>query len=91
MKKIIFHVITLFPEAFESYIGASIIGRAVGEKKIQVKFYNPRSFVKTIGKNGYIRTDGRPYGAAPEWSWNPSRCESGPKSAWQKESRDLFL
>ena len=46
MRKIlIFHVITLFPEAFESYLKSSIVGRAIREKKIAVKFYNPRDFV----------------------------------------------
>ena len=60
-----FHIITLFPEAFESYITSSIIGRAVREKKIVLKFYNPRTFVSKVGKNGYIRTDGKPYGGGP--------------------------
>lgn len=60
-----FHVVTLFPEAFESHLASSIVGRAVREKKIKVKFYNPRDFVKKVGKNGYIRTDGRPYGGGP--------------------------
>jgi tRNA (guanine37-N1)-methyltransferase len=41
-----FHVVTLFPEAFESYLGSSIIGRAIREKKIKVRFYNPRDFTK---------------------------------------------
>ena len=40
-----FHVITLFPEAFDSYLNESIIGRAIKEKKIKVSFVNPRSFV----------------------------------------------
>jgi len=65
MKKMTFHIVTLFPEAFESYIQSSIVGRAIREKKIKVQFYNPRSFVKKVGKNGYIRTDGRPYGGGP--------------------------
>ena len=35
---------TLFPEAFSSYIGASIIGRAIKDKKVKISFYNPRDF-----------------------------------------------
>lgn len=56
-----FHVVTLFPESFESYLGASIIGRAIKEKKIKVKFYNPRDF--TADK--FARVDRRPYGGGP--------------------------
>lgn len=56
-----FHIITLFPEAFESYLGTSIIGRAVKDKKIKVSFYNPRDFTK----NPYKRVDQKPYGGGP--------------------------
>ena len=61
MQKITFHVITLFPEAFESYLASSIIGRAIREKKISVKFYNPRDFTK----DKWRRVDQRPYGGGP--------------------------
>lgn len=60
-----FCIITLFPEAFESYFASSIIGRAIREKKVAVKFYNPRDFVKKVGANGYLRADNRPYGGGP--------------------------
>ncbi len=62
-----FHVITLFPEAFESYLASSIVGRAIREKHIVVKFYNPRDFVKVSSKSDapYIKVDGRPYGGGP--------------------------
>ncbi|MES2014724.1 MAG: tRNA (guanosine(37)-N1)-methyltransferase TrmD [Patescibacteria group bacterium] len=69
MKKtaLTFHVVTLFPESFESYLASSIIGRAIREKHIVVKFYNPRDFVKVEKKNNspYIKVDGRPYGGGP--------------------------
>ena len=45
-----FHVVTLFPEMFGSYLGESILGRAIKEKKITVSFINPRNFVS--GKYG---------------------------------------
>ena len=65
---ITFHNITLFPEAFDSYIGASIIKRAIEAKKIKVICYNPRDFV--VSKNGKLtyadrRVDNRPYGGGP--------------------------
>jgi tRNA (guanine37-N1)-methyltransferase len=63
----VFHIITLFPEAYESYVNSSILGRAIKNKKVQIKFYNPRNFVKptkTQAKNDkpYTRVDERPYG-----------------------------
>ncbi len=69
MKKtaLTFHVVTLFPEAFESYLASSIVGRAIREKHVAVKFYNPRDFVKVTKKTDrpYIKVDGRPYGGGP--------------------------
>lgn len=56
-----FHIITLFPEAFDSYISKSILGRAVEDKKIKISFYNPRDFVKDKNK----RVDRKPYGGGP--------------------------
>lgn len=56
-----FHIITLFPNAFESYINESIIARAVKNKKIKIRFYNPRDFTKDKHK----RVDQKPYGGGP--------------------------
>ncbi len=55
-----FHVITIFPEMFGSYLEESILGRAVKDKKITIKFYNPMDFCKPKE-----RVDGRPYGGGP--------------------------
>ncbi len=41
-----YHIITLFPQAFDSYLGESILRRAIEDKKIKVKFYNPRDFTR---------------------------------------------
>ncbi len=65
-----FHVVTLFPEAFDSYFASSIIGRAIREKKIRVKFYNPRDFAeRPKGKKKedwfYKQVDGKPFGGGP--------------------------
>lgn len=59
-----FHIISLFPESFDSYLKSSIIGRAVKNKKIKIKFYNPRDFVRG-SKTGYKRVDEKPYGGGP--------------------------
>jgi len=57
----VFHVITLFPHAFDSYLGESILKRAIEDKKIKVKFYNPRDY----SKDKWARVDRPPYGGGP--------------------------
>lgn len=56
-----FHIITLFPEMFDSYIKGSILGRAVEDKKVKIRFYNPRDFTKDRNR----RIDRKPYGGGP--------------------------
>ncbi len=64
-----FHLITLFEEACEAYLNASIIGRARKEKKISITYQTPRDYVdlpagrQVIG--GYKKVDERPYGGGP--------------------------
>lgn len=65
-----FHLITLFPESFGSYLNESILARAQKDKLIAVKYYNPRSFVKPTGaqkknERPYLRVDDKPYGGGP--------------------------
>ncbi len=64
-----FHLVTLFEEACDAYLSASIIGRARNDKKIVVKYQNPRDFVPlTKGKSpegAYKKVDDRPYGGGP--------------------------
>ena len=55
-----FHIITIFPEMFDSYLQESIIGRAIADKKIKIKFYNPLDFCEPKR-----RVDDRPYGVGP--------------------------
>lgn len=56
-----FHIVTLFPSAFDSYLKQSIVGRAIKDEKIMVSFYNPRDFTK----DKHRRIDKRPYGGGP--------------------------
>jgi tRNA (guanine37-N1)-methyltransferase len=56
-----FHIVTLFPDAFTSYLSESILKRAIEDKKIKVKFYNPRDFAD----NKWDRVDRAPYGGGP--------------------------
>jgi tRNA (guanine37-N1)-methyltransferase len=59
-----FHIITIFPDTFISYLNESIIGRAIKNKLIEVKFYNPRDFIKG-NKSNYKPVDDKPYGGGP--------------------------
>ncbi len=56
-----FHLVTLFQEACDAYLSASIIGRARKMKKISVQYQNPRDFVE----NKWGKVDERPYGGGP--------------------------
>ena len=56
-----FHLITLFPEACDAYLHASILGRARKDKKVEVRYQNPRDFVD----NKWGKVDERPYGGGP--------------------------
>jgi len=65
-----FHIISLFPEAFHSYIEQSIIARAIQNKIIKIDFYNPRDFVKPTGaqktkEQPLLKVDDKPYGGGP--------------------------
>ncbi|MEN9604643.1 MAG: tRNA ((1)-)-methyltransferase, tRNA (guanine37-N1)-methyltransferase [Candidatus Parcubacteria bacterium] len=69
-KTIRFHFITLFPEAFSSYIDASIVARGISEGYIKTYFYNPRDCVKPKGAQRFKEkplrmVDDRPYGGGP--------------------------
>ena len=56
-----FHLVTLFEEACDAYLSASIIGRARKEKKISVTYQSPRPYVD----NKWGKVDERPYGGGP--------------------------
>ena len=65
-----FHIITLFPESFSSYLNESILARAINNKVLKVSFYNPRDFVKItkvqkMKDKPYKRVDDIPYGGGP--------------------------
>src|ERR1035437_2020708 len=66
-----FHIVTLFPEMFDSYLKESILGRAMKDKKIKINFINPRKFVtgkyKKVWPDGNVsrQVDDRPYAGGP--------------------------
>jgi tRNA (guanine37-N1)-methyltransferase len=56
-----FHIVSLFPGAFDSYLNESIISRAIEDKKIKVFFYNPRDY----SDDKWKRVDQKPYSGGP--------------------------
>jgi len=56
-----FDVITLFPEAFGGVLGASIVGRALREQRMEVVLTNLRTFASD--KRGTV--DDKPFGGGP--------------------------
>jgi tRNA (guanine37-N1)-methyltransferase len=51
-------VLTIFPEMFGGVFGTSIIGRAVGTGKVEIKVHNLRDW----SDDNYKSVDGHPYG-----------------------------
>jgi tRNA (guanine37-N1)-methyltransferase len=58
---ITFEVVTLFPEMFDGFLSASLLGRAVAGGLIAVERTNPREFA--LGKHRSV--DDTPYGGGP--------------------------
>jgi len=45
-RKITFHIVTLLPDAFESYLNCSILGRAIKNGLVRIKFYHPKDYAR---------------------------------------------
>ncbi len=96
-----FHIITLFPGAFDSYINESILARAQKEGKVKFEFYNPRDFVTPTEKQAthdkpYLRVDDKPYGGGPGMVMQAEPLIRSVESALEKikdrkKSKIIFL
>ncbi len=58
----VFHVLTLFPELFNSYFNTSILGRAQKNKTFSVQAYQLRNF---SNDKKHHKVDDKPYGGGP--------------------------
>ncbi len=56
-----FHIISIFPKLFDSYLSDSILKRAQDAGHIQFSFYDPRS----VTHNKHKKVDDVPYGGGP--------------------------
>ena len=69
-----FHIITLFPEMFDSYLNESILARAKKAGKIDFRFYNPRDYAEIKNQRvekPYRHIDDKPYGGGPGMVMKP--------------------
>jgi tRNA (guanine37-N1)-methyltransferase len=69
----IFEILTLFPEMFDSYLATSILGRALAQGHIQVRRHNIRDF--TTDK--HRMTDDAPYGGGSGMVMKPEPLVRG--------------
>jgi tRNA (guanine37-N1)-methyltransferase len=54
-------IVTLFPEIFDSFLTASLLGKAIAARIVRVSRTNPRTF----GKGRHQKVDDAPYGGGP--------------------------
>lgn len=62
-----FDILTIFPDIFASYLGESIIKRAIEEKKIEIHVHNIREY----SKDKHEKVDDTPYGGGPGMVMTP--------------------
>ncbi len=82
-----FHIITLFPESIQPYLGTSIIGRAVAAKKIKISYYDPKKFTR----DKYGRVDRRPYGGGPGMVLEPDAILRAVQKAMGKHQAEILF
>src|SRR3989344_2511020 len=82
-----FHIISLFPDSIKPYLDDSILGRAQEDKKITVKYYNPRDFTK----DKWRRVDRRPYGGGPGMVLEAPSVLRAVERAMKKSTKPVVL
>ena len=55
-----FHIVSLFPQIFESFTNCSLIGKALAEGKVQLFLHDLRDF----GLGKHRKVDDKPFGGA---------------------------
>ena len=69
----IFEILTLFPEMFDSYLATSILGRAIAHGRIRVNCHNIRDFAT----DKHRMTDDTPYGGGSGMVMKPEPLVRG--------------
>ncbi len=82
-----FHIISLFPEIFETYCSTSILGRGCESKALKVQLYNPRDFCA----DKYRRVDDTPYGGGAGMVMKPEPLYAAFESIKRKQNSPVIL
>ena len=77
----IFEILTLFPEMFDSYLATSILGRAIAQGHIQVRRHNIRDFAT----DKHRMTDDAPYGGGSGMVMKPEPLVRGLEAVQERE------
>ena len=77
----IFDILTLFPEIFDSYLGTSILGRAIEQGHIRVRRHNIRDYAT----DKHRVTDDTPYGGGSGMVMKPEPLVRGLEAVQGKE------
>jgi len=83
----VFHIITLFPEMFETYCSTSIIGRGCESGVLKIELYNPRDFCT----DNYRRVDDTPYGGGAGMVMKPEPIFAAFESIKRKSNSPVIL
>lgn len=82
-----FHILTLFPEALESYLKSSILGKNIEEKKLEVSLVNFREF----SKDKHKKVDDLIYGGSTGMLLQCDPIIRAIESIYQAHSKLIFL
>lgn len=82
-----FHILTLFPELFESFKNWSIIGRAHEENIVSIDTVNIRDF----SKNKHKKVDDYPFGGGSGMVMQPEPIYEAIKSIKENNTKIIFL
>ena len=83
----IFYILTLFPDAFESYLKSSILGKSIAKNDINVNLINIRDFARDKHK----KCDDSPFGGSPGMLMKPEPLALALDSINAKNKRVIFL
>lgn len=82
-----FHILTLFPELFDSFKNWSIIGRAYEEKIVSIDTVNIRDF----SKNKHKKVDDYPFGGGSGMVMQPEPIYEAIKSIKEDNTKIIYL
>lgn len=82
-----FKVLTLFPEMFDNFLKASVIGKAIENNLINVELVNVRDF----SENKHKSVDDTSYGGGPGMVMTPQPLQAAIEFSMKNNSKIIFL